>query len=110
VLRTANLTPVIDIPAMTTHNRHHFPPGVISNPDPHPQFFSAPFIEPPQNLRADNLLDLVQKGGLPGVETPITPDEADVLDAGDVVEGLGVGGLARGSSTASGCVQLPGSA
>jgi len=32
-------------------------------------------------------------GAYPGVETPITPDEPDVLDAGDVVEGLGVGGL-----------------
>jgi hypothetical protein len=31
-------------------------------------------------------------GPNPGVETPVTPDEAVVVDAGDVVEGLGVGG------------------
>ena len=27
------------------------------------------------------------KGLCPGVETPVTPDEPDVLDGGDVVEG-----------------------
>ena len=32
-----------------------------------------------------------QRGCYPGVETPITPDEPDVLDAGDGVEGLVTG-------------------
>ena len=41
------------------------------------------------------------KGGSRGVETSVTPDEPDVLDAGDGVQGLGVGGLASGSSSAS---------
>ena len=27
-------------------------------------------------------------GPTPGVETPLTPDEPDVLDAGDLVEGV----------------------
>ncbi len=35
------------------------------------------------------------KGPTPGVEASATPDEPDVLDAGDVVEGVGVGGLRR---------------
>ena len=30
-----------------------------------------------------------RRGWYPGVETPITPDEPDVLDAGGGVEGLG---------------------
>ncbi len=34
----------------------------------------------------------------PGVEAPVTSDEPDVLDAADVVEGVGVGGVASGSS------------
>jgi hypothetical protein len=34
-------------------------------------------------------------GPPPGAETPITPDEPDVLDAGDAVEGLGMLGLRR---------------
>jgi hypothetical protein len=33
-------------------------------------------------------------GAYPGVETPLTPDEPDVLDADDVLQGLGVAGLA----------------
>ena len=36
--------------------------------------------------------------GLPGGEAPDTPEEPDVLDGGDVVEGLGIDGLATGSS------------
>ena len=32
----------------------------------------------------------------PGVDTPLTPVEPDVLDAGDVVESVGVVGLAAG--------------
>jgi hypothetical protein len=34
-------------------------------------------------------------GTYPGCKTPLTPDEAVVVDAGNVVEGLGVGGLRR---------------
>jgi hypothetical protein len=40
-------------------------------------FLGRAFIKPPQNSRADNLLDLVQKGAYPGVQTPLTPDEHD---------------------------------
>ena len=44
-------------------------------------------------------------GGLPpGVETPVTPDEPDLLDGGYVVQGYGVAGLATGTSSASGCL------
>ena len=39
-----------------------------------------------------------------GVETPVTPDGPDVIDAGDVVEGVGVGWLGDGLSSATGCV------
>ena len=46
--------------------------------------------------RADILMDVVVKGAYPGVETPVTPVEPDVLDAGDVVGGVGRGGLASG--------------
>jgi len=42
-------------------------------------------------------------GPTPGAEAPLTPDEADVLDAGDVVEGL-CG--ARLVSTSSGCLMI----
>jgi hypothetical protein len=38
-------------------------------------------------------------GPTPGVETPITPVEPDVLDGGDGVEWLGVDGLAPDSSS-----------
>ncbi len=38
----------------------------------------------------------------PGAETPDQPDEVDVLDAGDVVEGLGVNGLASTASSGTG--------
>jgi hypothetical protein len=31
----------------------------------------------------------------PGLETPLTPDEAVVVDAGDVLQGVGAGGLRR---------------
>ena len=41
--------------------------------------------------------------GLPGVETPITLDAPDALDGGDALQDLGVGGLASGSSSGSGC-------
>jgi len=34
-------------------------------------------------------------GSTPGREAPITPDEADELDAGDLLQGLGVVGLRR---------------
>ena len=34
-------------------------------------------------------------GPYPGEETPVIPDEVDVVDAGDVVEGGGVDGLRR---------------
>jgi hypothetical protein len=47
------------------------------------------FIEFPKTLRADPLLGLVLKGAYPGVDTPLTPDEPDVLDGGEVVGGLG---------------------
>jgi len=38
---------------------------------------------------------LLERGLYPGVETPIIPDVVDALDDGDVVEGIGVGGLRR---------------
>ena len=38
-------------------------------------------------------------GTYPREETPLTPDGLDVLDAGDVVEGVGVDRLASGSSS-----------
>ena len=41
------------------------------------------------------------KGPYPEVKTPLTPDQPDVVDTGDVVEGLGVDGLATASSSAS---------
>ena len=34
--------------------------------------------------------------GLPGAETPVTPDELDVLDGGDAVEGAGGDALMSG--------------
>ncbi len=34
--------------------------------------------------------DSMQKREYPGAETPFKPDEPDVLDAGDGVEGVGV--------------------
>ena len=37
-------------------------------------------------LRADYIKFCVWKGVYTGVETPITPDEPDVLDTGDGVE------------------------
>ena len=37
-----------------------------------------------------------EKGPTPGLETPDPPDEPGELDAGDVVEGVGGGGLATG--------------
>ena len=46
----------------------------------------------------------MKRGLPPGEETPVTPDEPDVLDAGDVVEGIGVDGLAACSSSTSGCL------
>ena len=39
-----------------------------------------------------------EKGPTPGVEIPVIPDEPDVLDGGDVVGGVGGGGLATGLS------------
>jgi hypothetical protein len=38
----------------------------------------------------------------PRVEIPITPEEPDVLNAGDAMEGAGAIGLASGSSSATG--------
>jgi hypothetical protein len=38
----------------------------------------------------------------PQLEIPITPDESDVLDAGDAMERAGAIGLASGSSSATG--------
>jgi hypothetical protein len=39
---------------------------------------------------------------------PITPDEPDVLDAGDAVEGVVADRLASGSSSASGWLVVSG--
>ena len=64
-------------------------------------YWGRALIKSARNSRADRLPDRLQKGPYPGVETPDQPDEADVLDAGDVVGGFGVVGLA---STASGWV------
>ena len=43
-------------------------------------------------------------GPTPGEEPPITPGEPGVLDAGDVVDGVGGGWLGDGLSSATGCV------
>lgn len=43
-----------------------------------------------------------EKGAYPGEETPDIPDEPDVLDGGDAVEGLGGGGLASSLSSVTG--------
>ena len=51
------------------------------------------------------LLTVEKVWGLGGLETPITPDEPDVLDVGDGVEGLGVDGWRQ----VVGCVGLFGS-
>ena len=53
-----------------------------------PDLLVAP-LGNPRFSQADNLLYLVQKGAhTRGLETPDTPDGPDVLDAGEVVEGL----------------------
>jgi hypothetical protein len=41
------------------------------------------FKKPPQNSRADILIGLVLRGEYPGVKTPMTLDEVDVLDGGE---------------------------
>ena len=38
---------------------------------------------------------LLERGLYPGGETPSIPDEPDVVDSGDVVDGFGVGGWRR---------------
>ena len=63
----------------------------------------------PQNSRPDILMNMAFRGEHPGVEIPVTPDEPDVLDANDVVEGVGGGGLATGLSGGSGWVAACGS-
>ena len=40
------------------------------------------------------------------MKTPITPDVVDEVDADDVVEGLGVDGLATASSSTSGWINI----
>ena len=61
------------------------------------------FIEPSRSSRADIIAALgVREGVLPGGETTITLDEPDVLDGGDVVEGLGGDGLSSGPSSVTG--------
>ena len=80
---------------MNTYKRHRFSPQILSNPGQYPQLFQLAFMKPPRNSRADNLPNLVPKGEYPGVEILEIPDEPDVLDAGDMVEGLGVSGLRR---------------
>ena len=53
-------------------------------------------MELPHISRADILLSLGKSmGPYPGVEIPSTPDEAVVVDAGDVLQGVGAGGLRR---------------
>ncbi|MEH6583354.1 MAG: hypothetical protein V7754_15550 [Halioglobus sp.] len=56
---------------------------------------AALFIELPKNSRVDILFDLVRKGECHGIETPDIPDKVDEADAGDVMDGIGVGGLLR---------------
>jgi hypothetical protein len=60
----------------------------------------------PQNPRADILPDAGKSMGSRAGETPFTPDEPDVLDGGDGLQGFGAGGLATGSSSASGCLVI----
>ena len=58
------------------------------------------FIKFPKILRAEYMKSCCWKGAYPGVEAPITPDELDVLDGGDGVEGTGAGlSGATGSSS-----------
>ena len=54
------------------------------------------FIKLSKNSRADILCAVEKVWGVGGVETSVIPDEPDVLDGGDVVEGVGVVGLASG--------------
>jgi hypothetical protein len=42
-----------------------------------------------RNSWADHVPDRLQKEVYPGAEIPFVPVEPDVLDGGDVVEGLG---------------------
>jgi hypothetical protein len=60
------------------------------------------FIEPSRNSRADLLLETVAKGALPGLETPVTPDEPDVPDPCDVAGELVQYVLASGVLMVSG--------
>ena len=86
------------------------PPAIPKNPNVFGHCSSSGWqarIEPLSNFQkffGQSIWRVVAgKGPTPGVETPLTPDEADVLDAGDGVEGYGVDGLALGLSSASGC-------
>jgi hypothetical protein len=56
------------------------------------------YKKPPRNSRADMLCVVEKVWGVGGSwqETPVIPDEPDVLDGGDVVHGVGGGGLAMG--------------
>ena len=67
-------------------------------------YLGRAYKEIPQNSRTDYLRECLLKGVLQGVETPITPDEPDVLGACDGVEGLGVDDLVSGSSSVAGCL------
>ena len=54
-------------------------------------------------MRGQATLGIPAVGGAPpGKEILDQPDEPDVLDAGDVVDGVGVDRVATGASSASG--------
>ena len=57
-------------------------------------------MEPAQILRADNLLITVRTGDIPPKREEI-PGTSDELDANGGLQGLGVAGLASGSSSSS---------
>jgi len=53
------------------------------------------FIENPKKFPGRVYEELLVERGQAGVKASDEPDEADVVDAGEVLQGVGVGGLGR---------------
>ena len=56
---------------------------------------SRAYKKPPRNSEADYLMNIAFRGVPGGQESPIIPDEPDVLDASERAEGFGVVGWRR---------------